>query len=800
MTTSRRYIVAVHDDWTVAIEGPEGPILPAPARLWPAAGPDPPPGDTPTSKRFLYLLWQAGEATPLPTLYDKIFTFENYAREDIQELGRFLFGRLLGDAAWNALCADALAAGTGVIELALRFTDKRYELHRFPWELMVGPNGFLAHGAPGVPPASVTRLVQRPKAYPASPTVPNIDCTFHSPPRLLFVVGASLADRRIWPGAEIFGLLRQLDARGLTVRTRTLLTASTASLREAITEFEPDLVHFTCHGDIKEGDPDARGFLEFQREDRKGVIHRFASELAADLRAGKRTPPVVLLSACYSGATPPPAAAKPLAPPGDELIPSGDEGTPRTAGADRIGSLAAELVAGGVPVVIGMGGRVADSACRLFARYFGEALIGGSSLVAAVARGRQAAFLDGDDPDTVDWAFPVLFLDEQLPETHAPVDRTGPDPHRVLRNRIRHYGVPAHPVFCGRHEFFERYETLFRSTIEKPVLAIHTSSTDLGIGRSRLLKELAARALRDGHVPVLVSSPLPKWPQPPFPSAAHLAVEIVRAIDHACAAFDLPVPCRSATLGRILDANPHLELAAELAAATERYEFSSILDRLLGDITTSPSSGTLKLALQHDFNQVIKAARLHAPAELSAQGRVVLLLDDVDRYGAAIVPLCTALIGDFGLGSISEPVPVVLCYSLGRPDDQFLKEAHAKYRFLAKELAPFKAEGDEDMLAYGQVMLFPDPANSHARQTTDNLRASSGTIKIDSDIAGFTFNPRVAKEHAVRWRGKFRQRIGGSPLHMQSDIMYLTIEDAYDVEFLLIADDEARLAKLQELS
>ena len=65
----------------------------------------------------------------------------------------------------------------------------------------------------------------------------------------------------------------------------------------------------------------------------------------------------------------------------------------------------------GPALVIGMGGKVADLACRLFTRQFYQSLLRGDPTWSAAA-GRRGAFTHGFDPlDTVDWATPVVFIE-----------------------------------------------------------------------------------------------------------------------------------------------------------------------------------------------------------------------------------------------------------------------------------------------------------------------------------------------------------------------------------------------------
>jgi len=768
-----RFTVTVNSDWTVSVNGPKGLLLSVPPPLWPAGGPAAAPPSLERRNHFLCSLCEAAQLIPIRDVYEKIFAREDYSGEDVKTLGRYLFDRLLGVTTWQAICA---AAGNAtVIELALRFDREGYDLHRFPWELMHGTSGFLAQGAPM---ASVTRLVERKTAPGSQP--PAAPGPFSLPPKLLFAVGAGLTDRRIRPGAEIFGLLRQLHARGLTVNMRVLLSASTTELRNTIVAFRPDIVHFTCHGDIEEDSQGmARGFLEFQREDRQGVMHRAAPELLADLKSDTHIPTVVVLSACYSAVAP---------------TATGPGEAPRTAGVDRIGSLAAELVAGGVPVVVGMGGRVADSACRLFTRFFGEALVRGDPLVAAVARGRRAAFLDGT-PATADWAFPALFLAPEIDSVYSPAKRLPgkPDPCQALALRIQAYGVPKYPVFCSRHEFFERYEQLFRPGT-RPTLPIFTKDNAPGLGRHRLLQELAAQALRDGHVPVLVSSKEPGWP-PPFAGAPELAVAILRAIDRAREAFGLPLPSDSSVIARILDVKPNPTLQAKLMGLKKRSDFSGVLDQVLKGAGTSPSADTCRDALKEDFQALITEARAANVPLVGTDSRALLLLNYVHHYDKAIHPLLHTLIGEFGLGTPNEPVPVIFCYSLKTPVDALFTEASETIGTRGMELKAFSDTEDEDLLAYEQVLLFPDESEQWPCYYTNFIRTKLN-IAIEGKVASFAINHHAVPQVKELCTELFRQSIEGIPQKMKEKQMQVNALHAYREGFLVLGDDEARLRKL----
>jgi hypothetical protein len=786
VTSVVRFTVAVKTDWTVSVSlaGSNRPVLPAPLPLWGDKGPPSAPKSMERRDTFLCQLWdESMSGPPIPDVYDKVFTKENYTAKDVQDLGSFLFNRLLGEATWRAIRAAAESAA--VIELALLFEGERHDLHRFPWELMHGPSGFLL--AQASPMASITRLVKRetkPGSQPLGAPGP-----FCLPPKLLFAVGAGLTDKRIRPGAEIFGLLRQFNARGLTVNMRVLLSASTTTLREAIDVFKPDIVHFTCHGDIEEDSKGVPwGFLEFQSEDRQGVIHRTAPELLGDLKADGHLPTVVVLSACYSA-----------------VVPSdpGSEQPPRAAGVDRIGSLAAELVAGGVPVVVGMGGRIADSACRLFTRFFGEALVRGEPLVAAVARGRRAAFIDGT-PKTADWAFPVLFLAPEVAPVYSPAQRPPgkSDPCQVLAIRALAYGVPLYPVFCARHDIFERFQQLFLFRPgTRPILPIFTKNAAPGLGRHRLLQELAAQSLREGHVPCLVSSKDKNWPNPPLAGAPELAILILRAIADARQAFGLRMPFNSSVIAAILAARPNPTLSVKLAGLRQKSEFSSVLDQVLKGAGDGPSAKTCRDALQEDFKALIAEARKASEADPSLpltgrDSRALLLLNYVHKYDKAIDPLLHELIGGFGLGPPDEPVPVIFCYALDTPVDALFTGASETIGTRAIELKPFDEADDEDLLAYEQVLLFPDESEQWACFYTNFLRTRYPDLHIEGKAASFAINHQADQKVKDMWTDAFRLQIKGIPQKMTEEEMYYNAMQAYRANFLVLGDDEAKLRKL----
>ena len=135
-----------------------------------------------------------------------------------ETFGRYLYAVLVGDTVWQRMLETAVAAGVRLIELSICSTGADPRFQELNWEMLHGPHRFLAAGAQcdGTShrfSVAITRRV----ASAAEMPVP-----MKFPPRLLFVVGASLTDKDIKPGAEVLGLLEQFERDGTRVQSRVL--------------------------------------------------------------------------------------------------------------------------------------------------------------------------------------------------------------------------------------------------------------------------------------------------------------------------------------------------------------------------------------------------------------------------------------------------------------------------------------------------------------------------------------------------------------------------------------------------
>ena len=199
-------------------------------------------------------------------------------------------------------------------------------------------------------------------------------------PRVLFAVGCALNDGKVQAGAEVMGVLREIERgtgrQGSAVVARVLPVATLTKLREACENLDPDIVHLIGHGrwdgEEKVGKltlaPD--GVDPQTARTAKGVEYT-AAELAEAVSGPPRNPTsversmpaLIVVSACDSAGTASIAVGLPLG---------------------------AELAALGAPVVIAMAGSISDTTCRIFTRSVVAAAARGKDLMTALATGRRA--------------------------------------------------------------------------------------------------------------------------------------------------------------------------------------------------------------------------------------------------------------------------------------------------------------------------------------------------------------------------------------------------------------------------
>lgn len=735
--------------WQVTFESPDQPgWQKAHALLKTAAGPfhfpRPDPAartDLPSAADDHYALCLGDDEGVLLSTYRQIVDRSPQGNA-VKRFGRYLFDTLIGHDVWTEMLAAATAAGSEMIELALAWPAGETDLHRLNWEMMHDRYNFLAAKRPSAPrEVAITRIVAE-TAFPPRAT--------EQVPRALFVIGTDLTDPAIRPGAEYLGLLRQIERSGRTIHTRVLRKASPERLKQTIRTFRPDIVHFICHGDF---DDFGEGYLELaldKEEQQEGEKQRKSQQLFQFLSAGDTLPAVVVLSACNTGQT----------------------GLVQMLGAHKTAPLAASLVSLGIPVVVGMAGRVADSACRHFTRRFGEAIVGGESLVKATAEGRRAAFAHDQSPEqVVDWAFPAVFMSTAVAADYTPTPATDDDAPPV-EAWIRSYDARRDPIFCGRLEFFDAYYDLFdpNKSSQPQVLAAYGDS---GLGKTRLLKELTAQAVRDGHLPIMISSDSENW-EPPRTLDA-FRIKLINAINDTRRILNLKAQ------------SGQLQLLREPVRTDEPRLSEEVL--LEWDTNQAVTARVLQVALQIDLANLRDQAHDEYDFIREANGRPLLILDEVQQYDHRLLTdwFHEGVLGEFGLGADgNNPIPVIMAFSLkGAARDIFdtVLQKELAYPWLrALPLLPFPAEDDQDMLAYETVLLNPFDLQ--------------GKILHDVSNKPFAINhqSQEAKKSAwENWCRNIRQVIRGEPQSLTSPVFYTLAGWGRDIGTLIEADDEVRL-------
>lgn len=613
---------------------------------------------------------------------------------ELQRYGGLLFRAAFGETLWRDLAERA--ADSPYLELAVRGRAERGDLtgpgiQALRWEALFDGITFLAArgtqtGRGTCVSAGIMRLV------PADDVLKQQEFRpIQRIPRVLFAVGCRLTDPRVRPGAEFMGILRHLERKGGAIQPRVLESASIPSLVRELAQHQPDVLHLIGHGRWFPVDRCVKLQLRAETEGDEFVT---AEQLLGAFAESGHMPAVVVLSACQTGAVHQSGSALPFA---------------------------ATLVAGGIPVVVAMAGDIADTACRVFTRALTTAIGQGVPLLRAIVLGRRAAFFERPDPDSIDWIMPVLFRAEHVEGGAALVDTTAA---AAARHRARLLDVVWEPVFCGRGEFITAMDRLLDEADPLNVLVAYQSDPRQHFGGKRLLRELAARAVRSGRLPVLLG---PFDSDPPtgragLADALHSKLQEIRD--------NLGLPARPS---HIIE-----------AAAAPKAKAPDLARAIRADLAL----------LEDDLPQT-------DPVRQSPRPRVVLLCHRVDRWLEALDDLLDMLRPQ-GLGPGAYPVPVIMTGADGAEQGRPLLEArlnrfHGASWIAFHPLGRLRSEDSdpEDILAYQWWLLNPardkEPVYAPRRGSSpvgwhELLRWAMAERRLYDEQALFGF-ARVARDY-----------------------------------------------------
>lgn len=648
------------------------------------------------------------------------------AAGDIEAMGRYLFDSLIGHAAWERVGAVARERAERMVELALMWSSDAVALHALNWELMHDGESFLA-GHPDPVSVAITRVVMDAPETDFAPMV--------APVRTLFAIGSDLADRQVRAGAEIMGLLRDAERGDAAVKPWVVDGASLSRIAHAVRRIQPHVVHVISHGAVRDG----RGQLLLKSDEGNHEEYVSADRLLAHVRDREgRLPGMIVVTGCETG----------------------------SAAGDHIAPFAVELVAAGVPQVVAMAGRVSDLACRLFTRSFAAAITAGEPLVAAVMHGRRAGLHRHDSPtEDMNWALPAVYLSPDVPADHVPVDTTG---SAAAIERVRLYSLDDDPIFCGRRAFTDLFERLMDPNDGLEVVVGYTERRLPGVGKTRLLEELAARALRRGHVVIVISDDGPTKNAPPT-TVGQLAVELLRAIDATRRHFRLDRRTDGILLGELAIAmdrpNPLAGTPeAGIPAALQRFLQACARSEQCDDLDPH----TLREALLADLKALIHDARNGPDPTVDADSRVILMLGGIERWDRARDALFESLLESTGVGDAEEAMPVFLTCEMDVAAEALSEERQRSLRTRWKQfelLAPFDVE--ERILACQWVLLHPRPGlhDPYSRQAY------------------------AARDLEGSWRTSFGKFLKGLPSEFDDPTLYAIAETLKDSGQLVGACD-----------
>jgi hypothetical protein len=588
---------------------------------------------------------------------------------DTERFGRYLFQVLIGD--------DALARirAQGPLE-AIALDCEERDFSRIPWEMLWLDDNFAAYHGVGI-----TRVLGTQPAAPKDVTIS---------PVVLFVIGSEVNDPRIRAAAEYLALLKRLETKGLQIESHVIARATSKKIADAVERLKPAIVHFICHGG-----PAGSNYIELASDDPTRPFDKLDPEQLANLVQG--IPSAIVLNACDTA--------------GGISVASSDSAT-----------LALSIARKGPPVVIGMAGRVADLACRLFTRQFYEALVSGRSLEDATAAGRREGLLHGSKlSTTVDWAMPTLFVREGV--------RLRMDPQllqiqKERAQRANAYRKTTDPLLiCGRSEFLDAQQTLLEEgdTDAPKVLVLKVCDRAAKVsnpryGMTRSLEELAARAAKHGHIPCLVrlSKAQGAIVDPPR-TPLKLAQSILAQFEPTRERFGL----RGAIKSQVM----------HLAPALKSGDTSRLSDSVRSKLDFHPAPGAdepheevIRAALREDLEAL--AADIRALPGTAPHARVLVLIDDLHACAEAATVLVGRWLQAQGLGRAARseedwkagigPIPVVLAYSAPTAISDKIYESTARELqrlteqsptlFQLHELKPFVSPEHDD-LPYQQFLL-----------------------------------------------------------------------------------------------
>jgi hypothetical protein len=423
-------------------------------------------------------------------------------------------------------------------------------------------------------------------------------------------------------------------------------------------------------------------------------------------------------------------------------------------------SLAARLVAAGIPIVSAVVGDVSEQACRLYTKRLVKGIAKGDALVSAAAAGRRAALRHADSGVQLDWAMPALFLDRLVEPSFSPVDSSRTSWLHVAADTL---WLRMSPLYIGREPILNLVERIFSPEPVKQldVIGVVTPTEIAGLGGTRLLQEIGYRLLMRGHLPI-VFGPYAPTDQPT--TIREVAARAAQQMKFLSDALKLPLP--KFTLGQEYLRDGEAE-PSEPDLLTARRRFGENTEELDWEMA--------RWGLVTDAVALRKNAAQRHPDLFGQHTRLVVLADNLHKWDPIdkLIDWLSAP-GSEGMGSGGERIPVVFTAETEDVRAAALKslvEKQYRPRFALPQLE--KLSDQEMMIGYQWVLLHPWRDNGNPNDPCRSVYTAP------SDVSDAT----LLKE--------FHENFGDKPTVLNKPSFYTKAQTMVRTQVLVEGDDEA---------
>jgi hypothetical protein len=575
-------------------------------------------------------------------------------------------------------------------------------LSSIPWEVVlsasVGSKTLAQLGA------TVTRLIRCDTPCPAS---------LERPIKILFVSGTPIDDPAVKAGTEFYCIARSFTLRKRPFRTKLVVYATLDELVVAAKELEPHIIHFAGHGEFGAG---GASILLRDPTPGKDSINVTPAQLIAAL--GGALPTMVILSACQTG-------------------------TAQPYGASESASFAAKLVNSGVPIVAAMAGKITDLATRTFSRSLMAALVNGEPIVAVSGKARKEVFNVVDASS--EWAYPGLFCANSVPLDYAIGSSESTDEEKRLQKRIDRFIETDNfePHLCLREDAWSAYTNALNNTSYQNVLIYGEPK----MGKSRILRELARQAVREGNLAIGVSTVFPTGSSPIL--YQRVAAALLQGLINA--AYDLE-------LGNDIDPS-YLK-----AAGTKPMDEVKAPPGAEGEFQNIGQE-MRKVAVIFEYEVRKLLAMAIAQNRLPAASKPIVFIDNVNKMPDDLISTFFESNGTVdvkGWAILGEDaIPMIATADMSETSKAQRAEFKNKGKSTFVDIGPFSNADDADIQAYERILLNP-------------FHPEGCSILGASEVYSLTEKFfQESEENANAVKDTFRTFINGEPAKLKSPGLYV---------------------------